>query len=271
MSSFLEDERSIEQSRPREGVEILLPAETIRIATGTRNITIDGNVYTAAPSQRAGVKVAQPGETNETQIVLPATHPFVRRYVQAPPRVVLINVWRKQLVSNEEKCIWRGYVAGIGISSDGLATFTVPLMPSAPLKRTLPMIAAERSCVHTLYGNLCAVDPDDHKITTAITFTNGNVARVASMGAHASGWATFGRIVHVASGESVTLVDHVALELTLRSPIYGMKNGDAVEVFAGCDLQVLTCRDKFDNVVRFGGFAAMPKHNPFTGIGIALV
>ena len=40
--------------------------------------------------------------------------------------------------------------------------------------------------------------------------------------------------------------------------------GDEVEITAGCDKQLATCRDKFANVVNFRGFPHMPGNDFIT-------
>jgi hypothetical protein len=39
--------------------------------------------------------------------------------------------------------------------------------------------------------------------------------------------------------------------------------GDAVKVFAGCDLTLAQCKAKFSNVLNFGGMPHMPQSNLF--------
>ena len=42
-----------------------------------------------------------------------------------------------------------------------------------------------------------------------------------------------------------------------------MDVGTEVEVFAGCDHTIATCKTQFDIVVNYGGFAFVPTRNPF--------
>ena len=39
--------------------------------------------------------------------------------------------------------------------------------------------------------------------------------------------------------------------------------GTSVEVFAGCDHSLATCKAQYDNVANYGGFAFVPLRNPF--------
>jgi hypothetical protein len=80
-----------------------------------------------------------------------------------------------------------------------------------------------------------------------------------------------GEIVHLASGERMTIRDQTDLNpgfstvttLSMQLPIVDMKIGDAVEVYAGCQWDPSTCNDKFDNIEHHGGYPYSPKDNPF--------
>jgi uncharacterized phage protein (TIGR02218 family) len=84
--------------------------------------------------------------------------------------------------------------------------------------------------------------------------------------AFADDWATRGRIVfNSGSGAGKSLIVKRArrngavmrVELWQRLP-FAAAVGDAVQLYAGCDKQFSTCRDRFANAVNFRGFPHMP-------------
>ena len=58
------------------------------------------------------------------------------------------------------------------------------------------------------------------------------------------------------------IVDQTGAVLTLLAPFTGVANGTACTIYAGCDHTVETCRDKFSNVIHYGGFPFLHWKNP---------
>ena len=76
------------------------------------------------------------------------------------------------------------------------------------------------------------------------------------------GFFSFGKLTWV-TGANAGLVSEVKLQaggvLTLQLPTtYAIQNGDTFNVVAGCDRLSTTCKDKFNNLSRFGGFPFLP-------------
>lgn len=268
--TYLSDESSTELSAPREGVELILPGgQTYRVATGTRDVTLNGELYTAQPAQRGAIGVAQPSQDGPVKLTMPIASPFVERFLTTSPRRVDVNIRRAQS-GGQERVVWRGHIAGATLDP-GIVVFDVPARAGALLERRLPVITLGRSCGHSLYNDNCGVARASFQQNTTIAGFDGREITVASMGAHADDWARFGELVHVPTGERMTVFDHTGTKLTLERPLHGIKIGDAVQVFAGCDLTVGTCVGKFTNVVRYGGAPHLPRANmflPTNGFGV---
>lgn len=252
--AFIDDEASAEASQPREGIEIVLPAEVFRIATGTRDVVIDGAKYIATPSARTEFPVPEPGQSSTPQLVLPAAHSFVQRYMRGtvPPRQVTVNVRRLQLRSSTYDVIWRGKIATVHF--DGvIARFAIPWSYLSLLASRCPPFVVARSCGNILYDANCQVDRASFKVSTTIANVNGAKVTVSSMSGNPDGWADAGSIVHGPTGERIPIVSQLGAVLELQYPVVGWSNGQAVDVFAGCDKQIATCNDKFSNRPRFIG------------------
>jgi uncharacterized phage protein (TIGR02218 family) len=262
MTTFLEDEQSVEGSRPREGIELITgtgPIPTVyRIATGTRDITIDGNLYRASPAQRGEVTITAAANGTDLEIVLPLSHAVPQRYMQlgVPPRTIQVTVWRHQLTSGEDEVIWRGHVTSLAIEYPR-ARLLVPAVFTRILRRQVPTSTVGRLCPHVLYDKQCRVVKDDFKLETTVTYVNGRTIRCVEP--YPDAFATYGEMKHVATGESVTIMNQTTtgvdgVERTLQLPIPGLAVGDAIEIYAGCAHSLAACRTKFDNVLNFGGF-----------------
>lgn len=272
MSTFAEDEASVEDSEPREGIEINTGIARYRIALGTRSVVIDGFTYNPEPAARGEVGVSASGDSRELIISLPMSHAVCRRYMAGgvPPRQILVNVWRKQLRSGEVEQVWSGYVTSMAPSGH-VGNFRVPSRSADTFERRLPTITAGKSCPHILFDANCRVVRADFTVTTTAATVAGRVVTVAGMGGHPDAWAEFGELIHTASGERMTVQSQDGNVVTMQLPIYELQAGDEVQVAAGCDHTIGTgCRDKFDNVANFGGQPDPPTTNPHVPNGFGV-
>jgi hypothetical protein len=271
---WLDDETSVESSSPREGIEIRHGMVVHRIATGSRDVVIDGNRYVAQAAARGSVFVAFAGETDELSLELPVSHAFCQRWIgqQSPPRNVSVIIRRLQQNSGEAEIIWRGVLSTCE-AQGSVATFQGMASTAHVIQRALPTLTISRSCQHILFDSNCRVLRTDWRVSTTVASYSGRVVTVASMGV-ASQWAQYGDLLHLSSGERMTIADQTGNVLTIQMPIPELRDGDAVHVFAGCPHDIERCRTKFNNVPNFSGGPSTPKDNPMLPgrrIGVVVV
>jgi uncharacterized phage protein (TIGR02218 family) len=262
--AYLDDETGVETSQPREAYEITVPGTTWRLASGVRDIVIDGNAYTASPIRRGTVGPSPTTAPVEFTFELPVSHPLVQRMTQygGLTQPVTVTVYRQQLTSGEHETIWAGEVSGVSIEGN-IATISAPSPLGSALRRRLPMVTASRSCRHVLFDGLCGVSRAAHLVSTTIANVNGRNVTIASIGGKPNAWARYGTLRRVSTGEEMTIVEQTGTALVLKAPIIGLSVGESVEVAAGCARDIATCRDKFANVPNFGGFPQMPLKSRF--------
>lgn len=268
--TFAQDEGSIQGSAPREGIEIVFPAFTDRIATGDQDVTINGFLYKASPGQRSEVAIDVASDTKSLQLTIPVGHRTVQRYLQnaVPPRQITVNVWRLQQTSGQFQRVWTGYWTSLSIDGN-IAKVLVPARLGFELQRRLPTITVDRSCPHVLYDANCTVNRASFVVTTTVALVEGARITLAASGGVPDQWEQFGELVHVASGERMTISNQIGAVVDIQFPIAELKDGDAVQVYAGCDHGIGTCRTKFINQQNFGGLPQLPATNPFVpGSGI---
>ena len=263
--TFLADESSVQGGRPRELFEITQNLITVyRVASGDRDVDYDGNTYTASPIARSEVGVSTSASEKELTLVLPLKHPLAQRYYAqgSPPRQISIVVYRKQLDSGEVRQVFAGHVISMAIERH-VAKFLIQTRSARAFTRKLPVIIAGRLCPHILYDSRCRLHVGDFAIRAVVTNVNGRIVTVDALGGQPDDWAKFGDLTHVPTGERMTIFGQTGLVITMQAPIPEIRIGDFVDVAPGCAHDVDTCRDKFDNVVNFGGFPHMPVTNPF--------
>jgi hypothetical protein len=272
---FLDLESSAQSAAPRELFEIQINPPTGQVwrhTSATRDIVFSGNRFIAIPVARGEVAVAMPHESETALVVkLPVDHAFVRRYLQqgVPPKQVSVTLYRMQGATTEQ--LWAGYITSAAFE-DSIASFRVPSRAGQWMLRTVPSATISKSCPLILYSTLCGVSRDGtgptglaYKVTTTVIYVNGRDIRVDLGSTNRNGsWAEGGEVLHVASGERMSVAAQIDLspgtssvaDLSMQMQIVGLKIGDAVEIYAGCDWTINGtngCTPKFSNRQNYGG------------------
>ena len=132
-------------------------------------------------------------------------------------------------------------------------------------------------CTAVLGDAACGVDLNDPAFSGAGTVDaveERKLLSLSGLSAYAAGWFTRGRLT-VTSGAAAGLVAVIKAD-TLSGGIHTVElweslraeiaPGDAVQLDAGCDKRVATCRDKFANILNFRGFPDIPGDNKLLSI-----
>lgn len=289
MSAYDDAEASVEDSEPRELFVISINdgVQVWRHTSATRDISYGGNVYTVLAMDRDNIAITMPGKEKDLTLTLPIDHAFVKRWLQLgiPPLNASLTVYRQN--GGETRTKWAGDIASLGGIDKGVAKFRVPSRAGEWMLRPIPSMVASRSCPHFLFDTNCGVARTEvgptalpHRQITTVIYVNGRDVRVDLPDITAGDplrddWADQGELYHPSTGERMTVQVQTDLnpgtgtvaDLRLQFPVVGLKVGDTVHVFAGCRLDITTCRTKFDNKQRFGGAPQMPLKNPFTPAG----
>jgi len=127
----------------------------------------------------------------------------------------------------------------------------------------------QRTCPWELGDSRCTIDlgaPEHHGSGTVAGVISNFDFTASGIDSFASGIFSRGKIVWTAG-------DNAGLEIEVKAHSQGTPNarlslflpmprpiqvGDTFSITAGCDKRFETCRDRFANVVNFGGFPHMP-------------
>jgi len=275
--AFYNDEASAEYSQPREFADITYGNVTQHIAFTNRDLRVNGVLYTAIAAARGEIGTNRWNDNKEMTLTLPIDHAIVRRYLQlgVPPQKITVTLWRRQERSGLVERMWTGEVTSMSVDDDNTeATFRVPSRDGEALQRKLPTISTGRRCPHILYDKMCQVDRNAFKVATVATSVSGrDVYLTVDTSGHLSPWGVGGELVHVATGERRTVRDVLNINpatlqimASLQLPIPDLKQGDSIELYAGCDhtmTGVQGCAAKFANAQNYGGQLYLPTKSPF--------
>lgn len=277
MADFDDDERSTSRSRPIDLYTITTPSVTYRITSHPVNVTFGGAVYLATTMSRGNLVSAQDLTGRELVVYLPITHPLVQRFASTgvPEHLVQVTLMRLQEASGMAIQAWSGFGQSMSIEGGGerglTALLRVPALTEDAMRIKLPVIAAQKLCNHVLYDDLCTVSRSAALSggPFAITAIDGSTVTTTSTGS--GSLYAFGDIEHVTTGERRMVIAQLGNVLTLNAPFVAAHVGDSVNIAPGCDHTVQTCRDKFSNVINFGGHPQMNAFNPWVAKGLGVV
>lgn len=168
------------------------------------------------------------------------------------------------------RCDWRNpearvhlFAGQVGEVRRGPQGFSAELrglqaMLNAPVGRVYA-----RACDAELGDRRCGVDlaaPGRTHSGVVSAVLGGRSFEAAGLEQAPAGWFAAGRLVW-AHGETSRVLSHAAGPpplLELAAAPARLREGDAFQVFVGCDRRLETCRDRFANVLNFRGFPHMP-------------
>jgi uncharacterized phage protein (TIGR02218 family) len=242
-----------------------------RYTSADSDIIYDGATWTAIPIGR-GDRVRDTSEDtkNLLEVTVAQDNPVARLFLGRPPKgPVRFKLYRGETVET---------IALILTATVNSAQWSGS---EATLECQSPMLVASRNglrhryqtqCRHALYSRGCGVDKTafDLDYTFVGLELSGKRIRASTAIELVDGYAV-GGILEI-GGERRLILDHASILDGGSYDVYfdvmrpfsvAITAGDAVKAFAGCDHDVVTCREKFDNLANFGGFPVIPKVNPF--------
>lgn len=119
-----------------------------------------------------------------------------------------------------------------------------------------------RTCPYVLGDSNCGVTLASHTISRTISAISNNTITVNST---LTSDFNLGRVVY-SSGKEQHVFSVSGTTITLWEPTLGSVS-DTISVIKGCDKIRQTCKSRFSNLDRFGGFDLIPPEDVITDIG----
>lgn len=276
--SFDSDERSPSRSRPIDLYTITTPTEVFRHTSHTVDVPYAGDVYTAITMSRGEQQITQDPTGRELIIYLPITHSVVQRFAATgiPQHGIEVTLLRLQASSGVAIQQFDGFATGINVQGR-TAALRCPSVTDDALNIKLPVFRAQKTCNHVLFDKNCSPNPpfDGPRATDfsssanilSYTVAPGLITLVVNTASgHPSGYFDFGRMIHMATQQTVLILQQTSTTFILETPIVGAQVGDGVQMIAGCTHDVTTCHNKFVNLKNFGGMPQMgaPTYMPYS-------
>jgi uncharacterized phage protein (TIGR02218 family) len=262
--AYADDVRSRRSGAPRHLFLFTGALRSYRYTSNDQPIVFDGNLYSPLADLKAGnIGSQSTNDTSALEVTMPVSAQLALDYgFDNPPQLLRLTLYEQQERSLDYAAIWRGDV--VGIEPVGRRAKLRSVSKCAERLGTIvPSVAIGKTCNHFLYDARCRVERATFDFTALITAVGATSITINSIGIAPDQWFRAGEIVRDVDGERRTIIDQIGAVLKLASPFPNLASGDAVTLYAGCDHTFVTCEDKFNNGVNFGGHPAMPLSNPF--------
>lgn len=230
-------------------------------------LSYGGNNFTPALIQRGSAKYDAQFEVTTLDVTFGYIEdPVVEYIAQNPVELLWIEVLRffEDVTPEEVSVIFVGQIKNVNFQGNVGIAKCVGF--EHYLKQRIPKYRWQVGCNNDLFDTFCSTDggpqADSYKTTTTITAVDadGVVLTSSDFGLKADGYFTRG---YLKWGDYYRMiVDHTGNDITIRFDMPYFASGQQVDAFAGCDRQLTTCRDKFDNVLNFFGHPWIPMDNP---------
>lgn len=264
---YEEREASSDRSRPIELYKFSSPYKNYYYTSSASDCLFQGETYHPVYIIRGDTKVfSGSASENKVSIEIQNDSDLVREFgfTGFQPSNLILTLYRYHEADDpeaEHAVIYNGAVTSIK-AGESVSRINAVNKYSNFLKRTLPNVYYQNFCNHVLYDGGCGADPLDFSGSAVVEEVSGvNLVLIAGVsdGARYNGGTV--RIVRNNEVRTIVSLDYSRLEVNF--PFLDVKADDELTLIMGCDHSFETCRSKFNNHKRFGGFPFIPKANVF--------
>lgn len=225
--------------------------------------------YRAVPISRDAVTISTDDTTASFTVRFPLDAEFLELFRVSPPSglVTLLCEKRNHINGAPEEIVFKGHIIDVQWSLDH-AELTCESSSQSIIRMGLRRHYMY-GCPHMLYGGECRVDRNDFVTIGPASNITGNSVDLVAVSGQADDYYAGGYIEYTHS--EMNTIERIAVSsssgptLTLFSFPVGLVGGAEVKAYAGCDRQLSTCADKFNNVLNYGGMPFIPTKDPFGG------
>lgn len=275
--SYTAQEQSTEGAAPIELYKIT-GADSFYYTSSSTEFTYEGDTYEPIVISRTAPTINNKETSGNITVRFPFNNEFVRRYLGGvPPSPDRVDIYRAHLSDStaEVQTFWAGFVTGVKFKGTEAVVSLSGL--SSRMSAQIPSKTFSWMCNHILYGEGCRVAESSHTFefnitavsTDGITLTvtdNGRASTEIAADASFFNGGTIRTGVEGSQRMALSVTDASTpntYEIVLMVPVSGLEVGQGISLSAGCDHSVQTCRSRFNNVERYGGFPFVPTLNPF--------
>lgn len=248
--------------------------DTYYFTSADEDIDYNGNTYIAIEHMhRSQPELSDEINAQNLVITLPRDNALAKRWIAfVPPRTVWVKILkyhRSEIGTPEVVTFWQGKVRGVAFAGNEADLNCQPI--DSALNRNGLRRGFGAPCQHMLYDSrTCKVPVNLFMKPAVITQITSNklyspqfVTVVDNLTPAPDGWWVGGFVENPTTQELRMITAHTGTEIQIIAPFETLQIGDTINVAAGCNHSAETCRNKFDNIVNYGGLGLYIGDNPF--------
>jgi hypothetical protein len=277
--SYENEEIGVESGEPVELYEFAFGSVPYLYTSAEDEILLGAGIYEPVAGIKRGKIEDGPERRNaDFTVELPTTDPLAQRFLAVLPGVrVSLTVRRYHRGDTggggpEAVTIFSGFVLSANFSKKGRLCTLAARNALASLGRIIPSRSYMSSCNHIHYEpNSCRADdtsPLNRVSAAVVTSQAATLLTVPGLSLFPDGSFDGGYVEAIGTDDFRLILSHVGDVVSLLTPFPVQPS--TVNVFRGCGHTIEACHDDFDNVLNFGGFAFVPRINPFASSVLAL-
>jgi len=234
-----------------------------RYTSADFDITYGGNEYAPALISRGSVQYDTEFEVSTLRCTFGYVQNPVLEYIgQNPVELIWIEVlkWYEDVAPEEASVIFIGQVKNVAFSGNNATATCVGF--EHYLQQRIPKYRFQLGCNNDLYDDFCGLSKAAWSVNATVSAvdSDGVVLTSSSFATKEDGWFTRGFLTW--GDYHRMIVDHVGSNITIRFHMPSFTSGQSITAYAGCDRQLHTCVEKFDNMLNFFGHPWIPIDNP---------
>jgi len=268
---YVDQENSLDTGAPFFLYEFKQGDSVFHRFTTLRDDFNDGtDVWSAIAITHTDVNHAEELSENTLTLTLPRTTSLEALFFNgAPEDAISFTLKRGHVGETDQVVYWKGRVVSHGSDRNQRLRIECESLFTS-LRRSGCRARYTKACRHALYSHGCFVDKASFQTNGTLNSVNGLVLTVGGAETQADGYFTAG-MIQFPDGSLRFITDHTNDKITIDQRVRYLSDVPppfAVEVFAGCDRTLDTCRDKFNNLDNQGAFKFIPVKNPLGGQSI---
>lgn len=268
--TFAAYEASTEDAQPLALYRFTLGETVWRYTSADHDVMLqDGTVWSSVAISDEGIKQSGEAASDAMNITAPITIGPVQVHLTTPPaQAIQIVILRTHVGSTDVSAAWAGEVMQVNPVTPGQARLTCETT-AVSMRREGLRLSWQRTCPYALYDPItCKVPKAAYATSIIVVAKSGFTLGVQGASIHPDGWFNGGFLQwqHPVRGTEYRGISwHVGDTLTIFGTVDDIYEGLRATAYPGCSRTVSSCRDKFNNLVNYGGVPHMPGKSPFDG------
>lgn len=264
--TYAQSEVSVYGGNPIEIYTFTRESQIWRYSTGEDIVTVSGQQFIPQPLQRDSIEQSADMIRNAINIQCSSELPVVDAFrLGVPSGVTLVTLQGYHYGVADYVTKWQGRILNVEFQERTAKINCEPLLTT--LLRPVLRRFYQLNCPHVLYGSDCQASRAAFRSDGVLTGQSGTQLTSGVFSSKPDGWFAGGYIDWLEGVETQRrfILSHTGANIVVNIPFISMPNNANIQAYPGCDHTLVTCKNKFNNNINYGGQPYYPVKNPFGG------